>query len=334
MRAAIYNGPNRPISVENLPDPQPGPGELLVRVHRCGICGSDVAMTGAGPLYLPHGRFGHEWAGEVVEAGRDTSLPSGARIAGLPVAPCGACDGCATGNPLFCEVNGFLVGGFGEFMVVPEAAAICLPGSLSFADGALVEPMSCGLHALNFARMEPGSRVLVIGAGAMALSAIFWARRLGAGKIGVMSRSAHREESVMAMGADAMFGFDPDDQARIATVLDGAPEVVVECVGKPGMLELASQVVRARGTILSLGMCQHGDPVVPALMTHKEVRLLFPRGYTVAEFESTARALDRVDVDPAVMVSKVIGLDDLPDAMGQLRSGSRGSGKIHVDPWL
>ena len=331
MRAALFNGPGRPITIESMDDPRPGPGELLVRVHRCGICGSDVSMSSEGPMTLPLGRFGHEWAGEVVELGgniRDVRV--GARIAGLPVARCGRCEGCRTGNPLHCETSGWLVGGFGEYMVIPEVAAVPLPDALSFTDGALVEPMACGLHALCLAQLRRGDAVLVIGAGAMALSVIYWARNLGAGRIAVLSRSGHRRDVAIAMGADAVLNFE--DQDKIIEELGGPPDIVAECVGKSGMLELASSHVRTRGTILSLGMCQYGDPVVPAVCTHKEVRILFPRGYTVDEFEETARSFDSGRVDPEVMVSDTIALEELPSVMEELRSGARKTLKVHVDP--
>ena len=335
MRAAMFNGPGRPITIETVADPRPGPGELLVRVGRCGICGSDVAMTGEGPMHLPLGRFGHEWAGEIVEVGRDVEgFRPGDRIAGLPAARCGTCDGCRSGNPLFCDRVGYLVGGFGDYMVIPPVAAVALPGSLSLADGALVEPMTCGLHALNFAGMRGGEHVLVLGAGAMALSAIYWARKLGAARIAVLSRSAHRADVAMAVGADAVLGFDEEGEARIVETLGEAPAIVAECVGKPGMLELAARHVRKQGTVLSMGMCQHGDPVVPAFWTHKELRLLFPRAYTVAEFEATARAFDTGALDPAIMVSDTIALDGLPAMMEALRGGGRKNFKVHVDPGL
>ena len=218
-------------------------------------------------------------------------------------------------------------------MVIPQQAAVPLPQSLSFTDGALVEPMSCGLHALDLAQIRRGDRVLVIGAGAMALSVVYWARNLGAAKIVALSRSAHRREVVMALGADAVLGFDEDDQSRIVETLGGTPEIVAECVGKEGMLALASRHVAPRGTIISMGMCLHGDPVVPAFMTNKEARLLFPRAYTVEEFERTARAFDAGALDPDIMVSDTIALEELPAVMEELQSGSRKYLKVHVDPF-
>ncbi len=332
MRAAMFNGPGQ-ISIEHVADPQPGPGELLVRVGRCGVCGSDIAMTGDGPLHLPVGRFGHEWAGEVVEVGRDVEgFKPGDRIAGLPAARCGTCEGCKTRNPLFCERARYLVGGFGEYMVIPPVAAVRLPNSLSFTDGAMIEPMTCGLHALNFAGMRGGENVLVMGAGAMAMSAVYWARNLGAGRIAVLSRSAYRADVLMELGADAVLGFDEEGQARVAETLGGHPDIVFECVGKQGMLALATDHVRLQGAVISLGMCQHGDPIVPVACSRKEARLLFPRAYTVDEFEMTARAFDGGRIRPEIMVGETIALDDLPETMAALRAGIKKTFKVHVAP--
>jgi threonine dehydrogenase-like Zn-dependent dehydrogenase len=173
----------------------------------------------------------------------------------------------------------------------------------------------------------------VTGAGSVALSMIYWARRMGAGRIVVMSRSTHRNDVAMALGADQVIPFAADE-AQIAEALGGAPDIVAECVGKPGMLDMAMRLVRPQGTVLSLGMCMYPEPVTPALGTFKEVRLFFPMAYTAGEFVETARAFDSGDIDPELMVSDVIGLDDFPEAIDSLRAGTKRSLKVHVDPWL
>jgi threonine dehydrogenase-like Zn-dependent dehydrogenase len=334
MRAAIFNGAGKPITIEDLPDPEPPPGELLVKICRCGICGSDVSMSGDAPFTLPLGRIGHEYAGEVIEVGREVSgFRAGDRVAVQPIQPCGACGGCRSGNAMFCHTPRHLRGGFGEYMAVPANCAVLLPQTLSLADGALIEPMACGVHAYHMARMQPGERLLVIGAGAVALSMIYWARRLGAGKIAVMSRSAHRNDVALALGADKVVGFDAEP-AEIAAVLGGPIDIVAECVGKPGMLGKAVALVQPQGTVLSMGMCMHSEPLTPAHGTFKDLRLFFPMAYTADEFVETARAFDSGDIEPELMVSDVIALDEFPEAMEALRAGTRRSLKIHVDPWI
>ena len=230
-------------------------------------------MTGEAPFTFAPGLIGHEYAGEVVEVGRNvTGLAVGSRVAALPGTPCGQCKGCRrTGSAVFCSnprraangTTGF--GGFGEYVTIPAGGAIALPDALSFADGALVEPMACGLHALRMAGMAKGAVVLVLGAGSMALSMIYWARALGAGRIVVASRSAHRREVAMAMGADGFHSFAQDDPDELSALLGAMPDIVAECVGKAGMLAKAIEHVAPQGTVISLGMCQHNEPIMAAL---------------------------------------------------------------------
>ena len=332
MRAAIFDAEAREVRIEELPIPRPASDELLIKVCRCGLCGSDVSLTGDGPFAFATGRFGHEYAGEVIEAGRDAgSFRAGDRVAVLPVVPCNACDYCRWGNPLLCRNPASATQGLGEYAVVPAKVAVHLPESLSFADGALIEPIACGLHAMRLAGVRAGKRVLVIGGGAIALSAIYWARRLGAGRVVALSRSAHRADMIMEMGGDTILGFDEDSQGRIADALGGAPDIVAECVGKPGMIDLALGHVRPRGTVLAMGMCVAPEPIVPARATFKEARLIFPLGYTMDEFVETARAFDADRLNPERMVGEVIALDQVPATLQAMRKGGSGA-KIHVDP--
>lgn len=332
MRAAVFDAERNVVNIETMQDLRPGADELLVKVCRCGICATDVAMTsGDSTFKFGSGRIGHEYSGEVIEVGRNVRThKTGDKIAAMPVIGCGACETCNRGNPLLCAAQTSAMFGFGEFAVIPPKNAVRLPNSLSFADGALVEPMACGLHAMRLARLEPGSRVLVIGAGVMALAAIFWARRLGAGRIAVLSRSAHRREMAMIMGADAVLSFEPDDQVRVSEVLGGKPDIVAECVGKPGMIGLAVDHVRAGGSVLAMGLCMQAESILPIRYNFSEVRLLFPIGYTADEFEATARAFDAGRVRIEVMVSDVIALDALPMRLEAMRNSSGGM-KVQVD---
>jgi (R,R)-butanediol dehydrogenase/meso-butanediol dehydrogenase/diacetyl reductase len=334
MRAALFHGPGRPITVEQLDEPRPAAGEVLLKVCRCGVCGSDVSLT-EGPICYPLGQFGHEYAGEVLELGAGvTGLKVGDRAAALPILGCGRCAGCRRGNAIFCENRAGRGFGFAELTALPAQALVPLPRSLSLADGALIEPMACGLHALRMAPLAAGERVLVLGAGGMALSAVFWAARLGAGRVAAVSRSAERGELVRAMGADAHLTFEEiAEPGRLEAALGGQADVVVEAVGKPGLLARALELVRPQGAVLSLGMCMRTESLLPAACALKEVRLFFPIGYTAAEFEETARAFDADAVRPEAMVSDVIGLEALPAMLDRLRAGGR-TLKVQVDPSL
>ena len=338
MRVAKFKGAGQPIVIEDEELPQAGPDDVIVKVRRCGICGSDVSMTGDAPFTFAPGPIGHEYAGEIVEVGANVKgLRPGLRVACLPTTPCGHCEGCRKGNPIFCTSpktthDGRRYGGFGEYVAIPAGGAKVIPDWLSYADGALVEPMACGLHAFRMIQVDPGARMLVLGAGSMAMSMVYWARHMGVGRVVVASRSAHRRDLAMAMGADAFHSFADDDPAALLHALGGPPDIVAECVGKAGMLQAAIEHVRPQGKVISLGMCQHVEPLMPAAFTFKEANLVFPVGYTVDEFVETARAFDADRIHPDLMVSDVIALGALPQALEELRGGQRQSLKIHVNP--
>jgi len=335
MRVAIFHGAGQPLAIEPLATAALGPGDVRIRVSRCGICGSDVAMTSGSPFDFPAGRaMGHEYAGEVIETGAlVTRLKVGDRVACLPKAGCGTCDACRRGHTFFCPTGPMLFGGFGDEVVVPQDFAFLLPATVSLAEGALVEPMACGLHGLRMVGMQGGERVLVLGAGSLGLSAVYWARRMGAGRIVVASRSRRREPTLLELGADATHAFDGDDPAALEAQLGGPPDIVVECVGKPGMLHKSVELVRVGGTVLSMGMCVHAETVLPVICAMKEVRMVFPVGYTIGEFVETIRAFDADKVHPELMISDVISLDALPAMLEQMR-GPHEHGKVQVDPRL
>jgi threonine dehydrogenase-like Zn-dependent dehydrogenase len=290
-------------------------------------------MTSGSAFDYQLGRcFGHEYAGTIRELGRDvTGFKKGDRIACLPMGACGQCEPCREGRLLFCANGVPSGGGFAEFAVITASAAIPLPQSLSFNDGALIEPMACGLRALTMAGMQAGERVLVLGAGSMAMSLVWWARVLGAGRVVVASRSAHRREMCLTMGADAVHSFAEDDPAALEKALGGAPHIVAECVGKEEMLNLALQHVRLGGTVISMGMCTKPEPILPAALNFKEAKIIFPVAYSIREFEQTAREFDARGFKPEIMLSDILPLEQLDAAMAEIRGGGKKL-KIHIDP--
>jgi len=335
MKVAIFNGAGKPVSIEELPEEPLGPGDVRLSIGRCGICGSDISMTSGSAFDYASGRpIGHEFAGEVIEVGREVSdMGVGDRLAVIPSGPCGKCEMCRAGRALFCTQGHTLFGGFGERKVIPATAGFRFPDSVSMAEGALVEPMACGRRALRMAGFEKGQRILVIGAGNMALSVIYWGRLMGAGRIVVLSRSDKRDEIVRAIGADATVRLDGEDPGAIEAALGGAPDIIAECVGKTGMLQLALDKAPIGGAVVSLGMCTVPDPVIPALNSFKEISLYFPIGYSIEDFTETIRAFDSGSFRPEQMVSDTIALDQLPAMMDEMR-GPHSHLKVMVDPHM
>jgi threonine dehydrogenase-like Zn-dependent dehydrogenase len=338
MRVAAFNSPTEPFTIEQRPVPEPHIGEVLVRVGRCGICGSDLNLTSGRVcegLEIPKGTvMGHEWCGEVVATGPGvTRLKQGDIIAGTFGAGCGECPFCVAGEAFMCRAIQPYLGGFGQYVLGHERASIALPRTLSMADGALVEPLAVSLHGVRMAGIQPHSRVLVLGAGSIGLGAIFWARKLRPRTLVAASRSSRRAEIALAMGADHFVTTHEDDAARISARLGGPPDIVIEAVGVPGMLAKSIGLVAPNGTVISLGFCTSPDSVVPALTCMKQARLLFPVVYTLAEFEQSARVLERDRLpDPSMMVSAITSLDDFPSIIDELRHEHTQT-KVQLDPW-
>lgn len=332
MKAAVFKGSGRAhaLEIETLADPTPGPKDLIVKIARCGICGTDLHMTSGHGIDFELGTvIGHEYAGEVVAIGTDVErFRIGDRVSGMAAAGCGACEACYRGLPLLCAKADGNMGGFGEYLRLPEGAAARLSQTLSITDGALVEPLAVGLHGIRMAEMPIGSRVLVLGAGAVGLAAIFWAKRLGAHVVAA-SRSSAREAMALAMGADAYVQTGEGDVERVAAALGGPPDIVFECVGVVGMLSAAINHVRTFGQVLSMGVCHQPDSIVPVMAAFKQVRLSFPLAYSPGEFNHVADMMLAGTVDPKMMVTSTVGFDHLPDTLEMLR-GPNSETKVHV----
>lgn len=336
MRAIFYDRVGQPLQLVTMDVPEPGPGQVVIKVARCGICGSDATLTRVPGFYPEQSVIGHEYAGEIVALGTGVEgFATGDRITAMPCAGCGTCHACVEGVPLHCpSPSGDNTGGFAEYMTVSTVTAVKLPQTLALADAALVEPLSVGLHGAALAAIRPGERVLVIGAGAVALAAIYWLKRLGAGRIVAMSRSRKGERIALAMGADAFVQAGPDEIGEVQEALGGMPDVVAEAIGVPGALDRCVNHVVPNGRIVSLGFATSPDPVNVAVATFKQPQMMFSLGYTMREFAYCADTMNKGHVDPAMMVTKTIPLGEVPAVISAMQEGRNPEVKIHADPSL
>lgn len=343
MRAAIYAGGGGPVTIETLPDPTPAPHEVVLKIHRCGICGTDISMTKGGVWdYGKQMQFGHEYAGEIVALGRDVAgLNSGLRVGqnvtAMPSVACGQCAPCQShGNAVLCsDKRGSAMRGFAEYAAVPASVLTPLPDTLSMADGALIEPLAISLYGAQLARIAKGDRVLVLGGGTVALYAIYWARRMSAGRIAALSRSERRRDLCLTMGADAYITAGPDEVGQVVEALGGPPKHVFECAGAEGLLMQAIRHVAPFGKVTSLGFCTTPDAIIPAMASYKCAAMQFAVGYTMAEFRYIADLLDRDAVegvdhpDVKSLITRTAGLDDLPSVLAALRQPNTET-KVHI----
>jgi len=335
MKAAVFQGVGQPLQIADCPDPEPGPREVVLKVGRCGICGSDLHMTEPGALTPPAGAImGHEFAGEVVALGRDvTKLRVGDRVTAMPITGCGACAACRAGEPSWCEKGlNFLAGGYAQYARAGEDECLRLPPGLSESDGALVEPLAVGLHGARMADLK-GAKVTVIGGGPIGLAATFWARRFGAACIEVVEPSKERGEMALGMGADRVRAPAPAAEPGLAQPGVDLADVVFECVGKPGLLTTAVSHVRPKGTIVAMGFCMTPEQFLSAGAGMREATMRFPTLYTLDDYRTTLDVLNAGNLEPRALVTEVVGFDVLPERFEALRKPSHQC-KVLIDPWL
>jgi (R,R)-butanediol dehydrogenase/meso-butanediol dehydrogenase/diacetyl reductase len=324
VKSAIFAGAGQPLLIVDRAMPRPGPNQALIRVERCGICGSDLHMTSGSPFDMPRGTVpGHEYAGEIVEIGPgEGGLKVGDRVTALPISGCGECPACLADTPLHCGSMQSMAGGYGEYTLIDQRQAVRLPASLGFEDGALIEPLASGLRGVRTLGPLQSRRVAVIGAGAIGTAAIFWARRLGAGPIAAIARGSRNRALAEMVGANAFLTIGDGLGERIAEALGGAPDIVIEGAGAPGAIRQAIDLVRIGGSILSLGGCIVPDTILPVLAMVKEVNLRFSVAYGLCDFREAVDAFDAGHVSPRAMIGETIGLDALPERFEAMRRGS------------
>jgi len=334
MRAAVYKEISKPLVIEAIADPVPGPHDVILRVRNCGICGSDLHMTEAGTIMpLPGGSvMGHEFAGEVMEVGKAVThlWKAGDRVAGFPVICCGEHSPCLSLSlnggaacPKLIPVGlGQSPGAYAEYVRIGASSGYRLPDSVSFREGAMVEPLAVGLHAVDMAKMERGATVLVIGAGPVGLAVMLWAKFLGARHVIVSEMAETRRQMAARFGAtDAIDPAQPLTP-QVMKIAGKAPDVIFECVGAPGLLMSAMGEAPRGGRIVVAGVCQKPDTIMPLIGIVKEIAIQFVLGYRPADFDYVIAmiASDRVDIGH--MITDIVDLDALPAAFEALRKPS------------
>ena len=266
MQALVYPAYGE-LEVREVPAPRPGPGELLLRVGACGICGSELGSFAArSRRRVPPLVMGHEFAGTVEALGEgSTGLQVGDRVVVNSLVHCGACDLCRRGSTHLCrnrQVFGMhRPGAFAELVAVPIDIVYPMPATMSAVQGALVEPLANGIHVVSLAAGSPIESVVVLGAGPIGLMCLQAARQRGAKRVAVSEPHPERREVALALGAAA--AWDPRDAglaAGVATFTEGAgADLVIDAVGSAETKRESVTAARPGGDIVWIGL--HGDEV-------------------------------------------------------------------------
>jgi (R,R)-butanediol dehydrogenase/meso-butanediol dehydrogenase/diacetyl reductase len=313
MRAVVLRGPGE-LAVEDVADPTPGAGELVLRVTACGICGTDVHLYQAGGL--PAGSVpGHEFCGEVMETAH--GFTAGDPVCSLPALSCGSCRRCRNGLGAYCESQrtvgmGSAPGAFAEYVAVAAHETVRLPSGFGPEAGALVEPLAVALHAARVGKVRSGEHCVVLGAGPIGLGALLWARHFGAEQIIVSDPAPGRRALAERLGATATC--TPADLTAVTRErVPNGPDVVIEAVGAPELIQAAIETVGFRGRVIVAGVCLAPDTISPLAAITREATVQFVLAYEKDDFQYTIDALDRGRIDPFPMVT---GRTDLAGVAG------------------
>ena len=330
MRAVLIGGAGR-VEVTEVPDPTPAPGQLVVRVGACGLCGTDVHIADGTFPPAPYPLVpGHEFAGEVVAVGPDVTvdLSVGDRVGVDPSLYCGHCEPCRSGRGNLCAnwgaIGDTVAGGFAEYVAVPAGNAHRLPDAVDFRAGALAEPLACAVHGVRRLRLGLGESVLVVGAGTMGLLLLQLLRKQGAGRIDVVDRNPDRLPVAEALGATATAGSVAE--------LDGRTyAAAIDVTGAPAALAAAFDAVERGGRLLVFGVAHEEAtiPVSPYRIYNQEITVLGSMG-VLNSYAAALELIDRGHVDTAALLTHALPLDGFPAALDLLRTGQ--GVKIQVLP--
>jgi (R,R)-butanediol dehydrogenase/meso-butanediol dehydrogenase/diacetyl reductase len=325
MKAAVTTD-NHGFEVVDLPDPTPEPDQLVIRVAACGVCGSDIKAQPFAPAGMV---MGHELGGEVVAVGsRTDGWRVGTNVAVLPVVSCGSCPYCQAGLVSHCPTASYIgmgpPGGFAEYAAIPARHCFALPAEVPAAHAALVEPFAVGLHGVHSAEIGTGDDVLIVGAGGVGLTTLMWALRKGAARVTAADPDAQRRNSANSMGAT-------DVLASVSEAELGAYDAVVECVGRPELVQACQPALRPRGRLVVSGACAEPTTIEPITALLKELTFRYSVAYSTDEFREVVAAFGAGDIDPAPTVGPKFGLDHIAEAFDAVR-GARVQGRVSVTP--
>lgn len=334
MRALAVAG--TAVEVTTVPDPSPGPGEVVVAVHSCGICGSDVHGVEHGRA-APGQVLGHELSGTVVALGADVEgWRVDDRVAVNPLGACGRCEECARGLSFRCAAMPNLglsaPGGFAEYVRAPAGQLQRIPEGTELEDGAHVEPLAVALHGVNLARAGAGTRAVVFGVGTIGLSVVMALRALGAAEVVAIGRSAGRRKAAEAVGADLVVDSSVTDLAGFFAERAGAFHAAFECSGAEEAFGLLLGSLASDGTLVELALSGQEVPVPLGLLLQANLHVVGSCAFSPAEYAASLELIAARRVDPAPLVSARVGLDEAPQAFVELRHPKQLVGAL-VQPW-
>ena len=348
MQALVVLEPNR-FEIQEVPVPEPGPDQVLARVRAVSICGTDAHLVrGDYPGFWPPSfPFvpGHEWAGDIVALGPRAAAYGwkvGDRVAGTSHDACGVCQKCVEGRYNLCENYGNLSlhkqyghnvqGADATYVVHGVKAVFHLPDSLSYAEGAVIDPASIALHVANRAGVRPGDQVAITGAGAIGLLAGDAARIRGAGRVIVLENNRVRLAKAAALGFETVDSGGPDPVAEVRAATDGkGVDEVLECAGVPATIQLALGILRKGGRCAAVGIPTKGVEIAMQRVVLDELELVGCRA-TSGEMRHVMPLVEQGRMRVREVTTHHFPLTDYAQALATLNDPASGAIKIIIEP--
>jgi len=322
MKAAVVR--HNDMLIEDIPQPRPGPNEVVLKVKYCGICGSDVHRFLAGGF--PDGAIlGHEPYGVVAEVGEGiTEWQGGERAVIIAYDPCRKCHWCQQGEYQLC-LNKYWIGlgtnpgAFAEYVKAYSTMLLRVPDQVGDREAALTEPLAVALHAVRTAHINLGDTAIVIGAGPIGLLVTQCLRVAGARAVGVIEVAPGRAKLANRLGADKVFTPGSDDlYTQVTRSLGAEPDVVFECAGAVQTLQVAAELVRPGGKIMLVGVSLEPVPIIPIVWGRKEAELKACVAYR-DEFPLALELLAKNQIDVTSLISDIIPLEDIGQTIKDLQ---------------
>lgn len=339
MKALVYEGPEK-LRVAEFPKPVPKPGEVLVKIKACGICGSDIhgylGITGrrVAPMVM-----GHEFSGVIELLGENCSgkFHAGDRVTVQPVNFCGTCENCRKGFTNVCQNKKFfgvmdVDGAFEEYLCVPEKLLYRLPDSMSYLDGAMTEPMAVAYCGVSKAGDLKGKTVLIVGGGTIGQLALLAAKAKGAGTLLLSDISKNRRETARKLGADFTIDASAADfQGKVREALDGnLVDVAIEAVGISATVKQAVESLKPQGACVWIGNSAKEIQLNMQSVVTQEFKLFGTYIYTHEEFGKTIGFMQDNSLDFSEIITGQIPLEEAPGMFRELVAGSEQHLKVVV----
>ena len=320
MRAAVIKSVGE-VAVETVDDPSPGPGDVVVQVAACGLCGTD--------LHILEGEFapslpvipGHEFAGTVVACGADAlDISEGDRVAVDPSLYCHQCHYCRAGHSNLClrwgAIGVTVSGGAAQYVAVPAANCVRLPDGVETADATLIEPLSCAVRGYDVLRSNLGAHVLIYGAGTMGLMMLELAKRTGAVSVDVVDLNADRLAIARQLGCSNAVAAADDVERPYGW------ELVVDATGNEQAIQDGLGRVAPAGTFLQFGVAAYAAraTIEPYKIYHQEITITGSMA-VLHSYERAAELFAAGVLDPRVFMTDRLPLERYAEALGTFRAG-------------